>query len=78
MSSSSFGKRIRKILTENFISEVPLSYLSVLNESECKKYFSIEKDKLKTIDYKDRERYWCEMLKIIEEDTSNDYLYTGV
>ncbi|EIB6115834.1 hypothetical protein K9D10_000750 [Enterococcus faecalis] len=78
VSSNSFGKRIRKILTENFMSEIPLSYLSVLNERECIEYFSIEKNKLETIDYKDLEqRYWCEMLKIIEEDASSEKLYTG-
>ena len=60
------------------MSEIPLSYLSVLNERECREYFSIEKNKLETIDYKDLEqRYWCEMLKIIEEDASSEKLYTG-
>lgn len=78
VNSNSFGKRIRKILTENFMSEIPIDYLNVLTDSECMDYFSIEKNKLETIDYKELEqRYWREMLKIIAKDTDTEQRYSG-
>lgn len=76
IESSSFGRRVKKILSENFMSEIPLEYLSVLTAEECKQYFGLDKDNIDMIDYKKLEqKYWKTILKIIQKDDNVEFKY---
>jgi|GEM_PF-6824526 len=78
VNSSAFGKRVKKVLTENFMSEIPLDYLNVLSPEECQRLFEIDQNRLDIIDFKELEqRYWAEMLKIIEKNESIEEEFEG-
>lgn len=73
ISPDFFARRVRKILSENFMTEIPLDYLEVLTPEECLEYFGVNKEKLEHISYVDLEQvYWKEILKIIEKDNSTE------
>lgn len=66
---NSFGRRVRKIFSKRFMSEIPLDYLEVLTSQECQEYFNIDKDRMDSINYNNLEQqYWTTMLEIIEKN----------
>lgn len=73
---SSFGRRVRKIFSKHFMSEIPLDYLEVLTSQECREFFNIDKASMDSINFKNLEQhYWTAMLDIIEKDTEIEREY---
>lgn len=75
---TSFGRRVRKIFSKKFMSEIPLDYLEVLTPQKCKEYFNVDKDSMESINFNNLEQqYWTAMLDTIEKNTEIETQYQG-
>lgn len=76
--NSSFGKRIKKILLEYFMSEIPLELLEVLKIEDILEIIPVPISKLDDLSLSDLEQlYWIEFLKIIEKNQVIEEKFTG-